>query len=263
MSQRLWLDGSASISLFARTYDDKISDRDDVKGSAIVGGGYRVSDRCSTSVHFSNARTHGVALDASVSGGNNVLTTYQMDAMLKLSVSRTFAILQNYMINANYQIYDYDEPRNTLTRIRRIDTALSESLFTFGFIRLDHNFFFQDRGSYTSAVEGGSRTYSVAQELYQQNLSVSLGVRPFEGIILSATQSLSNTRNFAGSGAETGNRNRWNLRLGGSVDRPLPAEMVLQGFVQHIGEYTETPANVPAADVIDYWIATVSLNKDF
>ena len=262
-SRRLWIDATGSIGLFSRLYDDQISDRDDVRGSGNVGGGYRVSARCSTTVHFSATRAHAVAIDPSASGGNNVQTTYQMDATLRLQATRSFLILQNYQLNANYQIYDYDELRNTLTRIRRIDTMLSDSLFSFGFIRLTHNFFFQDRGSYTRDEDLGSRTYSVAQELYQQNLSLTVGFRPFQGIVFTATQSLSNSRNYITSPAFDTNRNRWNLNVGATVDRPLPGDMTLQGSVQRIGEYTEMPGALPPVDVVDYWIASAQFSKDF
>jgi hypothetical protein len=262
ISSRLWLDGNGSVSIFSRQYDDGVSDRDDVRAFGSAGGGYRVSDRCSTSVHFSATRAHAVAIDPSASGGNNVNTTYQMDATLKLLITQTFTILQNYSLNASYQIFDYDEPRNTLTRIRRIDTNLSDSLFSFGSIRLTHNFFFQDRGAYSWEVEGGDRAYSVAQELYQQNLSATIGVRPFAGIVLTATQSLANTRNYITTPSIETNRNRWNLNLGATVDRPLPGEMTLQGMIQRIAEYTELP-NQPPIDVVDYWIASVQFTKDF
>jgi hypothetical protein len=204
-----------------------------------------------------------VAIAASASGGNNVQTTYQMDATLNLRVTPTFTVFQTYQINANYLIYDYDEPRNTLTRIRRIDTFLSDSLFSFCFVRLAHNFFFQDRGSYSRDEEGGNRTYSVAQELYQQNLSATLGVRPFQGIVLTATQSLANTRNYITSPPVDTNRNRWNLNLGATVDRPLPGDMTLQGTIQRIDEYTELPNGLPPIDVVDYWIAMVQFSKEF
>ncbi len=270
VSRRLWLDATGSVGLFSRQYRDSVgqsgvsvSDRDDVRGSGTVGAGYGVSERCTTTVHFSTVRAHAVAIDAKASAGNNVQTTYQMDAMLQLRVTRTLVIYQNYQLNANYQIYDYDEPRNTLTRIRKIDTVMSDSLFSFGFLRLTHNFFFQDRGAYTLDEEAGGRTYSVAQELYQQNLSLTAGVRPFEGIVFTATQSLANTRNYITSVALNTNRNRWNLNVGATVDRPLPGEMTLQGSIQRIGEYTERPGNLPPTDVVDYWIAAVQFTKDF
>jgi len=185
-----------------------------------------------------------------------------MDALLNVKVSKTLSVVQNYQINANYLIYDYDEPRNTLTRIRRIDTTLSDSMFSFGFIRLTHNFFFQDRGSYTRDAGQDARTYSVAQQLYQQNVGVTLGVRPVPGISLSATQSLANTRNYFPSGSST-NRNRWNLNLSGVVDRDLPGDMTLHGSVQHIGEYTERPSYLPSAEMVDYWLAGATFTKSF
>jgi hypothetical protein len=262
VTRRLWLDTTGSMSIFSRLYEDKISDRDDLRGYVNAGGGYVVSNACSTAVHFSINRSHAVAIDPKSSGGNNVQTSYQMDAVLKLQVSRTFSILQNYQINANYQIYDFDEPRNNLTRIRRIDTMLSDSIFSFAFVRLTHNFFFQDRGSYVRDAGEDQRQYSVAGRLYQQNVGVTLGVRPVRGITLSATQSLSNSRNYSPTGQGT-NMNRWNMNLGGVVDRELPGGMTLNGSVQHIGEYTEMQSPLPPENVVDYWLAGVTFTKAF
>lgn len=263
VTSRLWLDATGTLSLYSRQYEDKVSDRDDVRAYLNTGGGYRVSSRCSTTVHFSTTRSHAVAIDPSASGGNNVQTIYQMDAALRIQLSPSFSIVQYYQLNASYQIYDFDEPRNTLTRIRRIDTLLSDSLFSFGFVRLAHNFFFQDRGSFTSDVEGGDRTYSVASELYQQNLGVTVGVRPLKGIAFTATQSLSNTRQYFPTPSLNTNGNRWNLNLGATVDRELPGDMTLRGSVQHISEYGETPEPLPSANVVDYWLAGVTFTKDF
>lgn len=266
ITERLWLEGAGTMSLYSRRYDNPISDRDDLRGYANVGGGYLVSSRCSTAVHFSVTRSHAVAIDAVASGENNVQTSYQMDASLRLQVSRTFQILQNYQINANYFIYDFDfqEGRNSLTRIRRIDTVLTDSLFEFATLRLTHNFLAQDRGSYSRSEEDGQRRYGVSQESYVQNLSITLGVRPWQGILLTATQSLGNTRNyFYVPLAPVTNRNRWNLNLGASIDRTLPGDLVLQGTIQHIGEYTEADEKLPRRDDLDYWLAGATLQKSF
>ena len=210
---------------------------------------------------FTRRRKFTIAFESS--GGNNVQTTYQMDALVRLQASPTFSIYQNYQLNANYLIYDYDEKRNTLNRIRRIDTTLLDSLFSFATIRLTHNFFFQDRGAYRRASEDEPREYSVDQESYAQNLSIAVAIRLMNGVIAGATQSLGNTRNFFPSPALNTNRNRWNLNVGLTVDRELPGELRLNGVVQRIGEYTERPGPLPPLDVVDYWLAGVTLMKDF
>jgi hypothetical protein len=263
VSRRLWLDGAGSVSLFTRQYEDAKSDKDDVRGYLNAGGGYLVSQRCSTAVHFSVNRSHTVAIAFESSGGNYVQTTYQMDASLKLQASPTFAIYQNYQLNANYQIYDYDEDRNLLNRNRRIDTTLLDSLFSFAAIRLTHNFWFFDRGSYKRVADDGPREYSVNQESYAQSLTASVSVRLLSGVIANATQSLANSRTYVTNASANTNRNRWNLNLGLTVDRELPGELRLNGVVQRVGEYTEHPGPEPPLDVVDYWLAGVTIMKDF
>ena len=211
VSRRLWLDGTGSVSFFTREYVDtnevtNNTDKDDVRGYLNAGGGYLVSQRCSTTVHFSVNRSHAVAIGLAYSGTNSVLATYQMDAALRLQASRTLTISQNYMLNANYLIYDYDEKRNNLNRIRRIDTSLIDSLFDFASIRLTHNFFFQDRGAYTRPAENEPRTYQVDQELYAQNLTIAVSIRLLNGVVAGATQSLANSRSYFPNPALNTNR---------------------------------------------------------
>ena len=265
ITNRLWLDGTGTLSLFSRRYDDGVADKDDFRGYANVGGGYRVSSRCSTSVHFSATRTHAVSISARSSADNNLQTLYQMDASLRLQVSRTFQILQNYQLNANYFIYDFDirEGRNTLSRVRRINTVLSDSLFDFAVLRLTHNFLAQDFGSYSRTEDNGPRKYEVILDSYVQNLSLTADIRLMPGIVLVATQSLGNTRNYNYTPRSTTNTNRWNLNLGAQIDRVLPGEMLLQGSIQHIGEYTEAEGNLPVLNSSDYWLVGATLQKDF
>jgi hypothetical protein len=264
VSRRLWLDGGGAISLLSNQHDDVSLDSDKLLGNVTVGGGYLATQQCSTSVHFSVNRSHDVAISYLSSGGNNVRTTYQMDATVRLKASRTLTVLQNYLINANYAIFDYNENANTLNRIRRIDTTILDSLFSFAVIQLTHNFQFQDRGRYTRDSEGEPRAYAVAEETYAQSLNVGLSIRVANGVIAAATQSLANTRvHSATPGVNDTNRNRWNLNLGLTVDRELPGELRLNGVIQRIGEYTERPGPDPPQDVVDYWLAGVTLMKDF
>lgn len=276
LSRRLGIDGIASISLISRSYVNTPtdtaadrSDRDDQRLNVNVGGGYLVSRQCSTTVHFSVNRAHAVALSSASSANNNVQTSYNMDASLRLQVTRNFLVLQNYQLNAAYYVYDYpvSEGRNTLTRIRRIDTFMIDSLFPGVYLRLAHNFWYQDRGSYTSDGDGGNRLYDIATETYQQNLGVTLGVRPIHGVLLTVTESLANTKTYELSINTSTVRNRWNLNYGAIVDRELPAGIALTGSIQHISEYTEPPPGAPSGveptDEVDYWLAGAGLTKEF
>jgi len=206
-----------------------------------------------------------VAIDPSRSGNNNLQTSYQMDAQLKLGVTSRISVLQNYLLNAIYQIYDdaQAESKNVLSRIKRIDTTVGDSLFSFATLQLIHNYLFRDSGSYSRPAEGGDRLYNVGNETFQQSLGATLNVRPLEGIQLSVTQSLGNvTVNFPVSGARTIN-NRWNLTLGATVNRNLGASASLQGTVQHIGAYTERINPGDALGAEDDWLAGVTFHKDF
>lgn len=263
LSQRFSLDAAGTVSLTSYQYEDSVLDQDNARNYLSVGGGYRVSERCSTTVHFSRSQGHIVAIDASRSGNNSIQSTYQLDAQLKLGLGSRMSVSQNYLLNAVYQIYDFSESRNVLSRIRRIDTTLADSILPFTTLQLVHNFLFRDSGSFTRSSAGADRAYSVGSETYQQSVSASVNIRPASGVQMFVMQSLGNTRiKFPATKTESVD-NRWTLVLGATVNRPIMGNAILNGSVQHIGAYTErvNPGD-PLSDQDD-WIAGVTLTKDF
>jgi hypothetical protein len=265
VSSRLSLDAAGTVSLTSFQYVDSTLDQDNVRTYVNVGGGYVVSARCSTLVHFSTTQGHAVAIDAARSGSNNVQTTYQMDAALRLGVTRTLSITQDYLLNAVYQIYDnaQAEKRNVLSRIRRIDTTISDSIFSLATIRVTHNFLFRDSGSFTKPPGGSSREYNVGSEIYQQTLGATLAITFAAGVQVFATQSLSNTRNYFPATNGRTVDNRWNLAIGATVERTLMNGAALRGSAQHIGAYTESSSPFDPLNEQDDWIAGVTFHKDF
>jgi hypothetical protein len=265
LTRRLGVDAVGTVSLSSYQYADSVLDQDNLRSYLSLGGGYQVSAACSTTVHFSRNQGHVVAIDASRSGNNNVQSTYQLDATLRVGLGPKLAVSQNYLLNAVYQIYDAGaaESRNVLSRIRRIDTTFADSIFTFATLQFVHNFLFRDSGSYTRASPGEGRAYSVGSETYQQSVSAALNVRPAAGVQMFATQSLGDTKTrFPATGVKSVN-NRWTLALGATVNRTILGNANLNGTVQHVGAYTErqTPADVLQEQ--NDWIAGVTLTKDF
>lgn len=265
VSPRLGLDAFGSISLFSSHYQQAVLDQDNLRGYVNVGGVYVVSERCSTFVHFSATRTHTVAIDPSRSGNNNVQTTYQMDAALKLGLSPRFYVYQFYLLNAVYQIYDDEraDSKNVLSRIKRIDTTIIDSLFSFASIQVVHNFLFRDSGSFTRPSSGGGRLYQVGSETYQQSFGATLNVRPGPGVLVFVTQSLGNSKvRFPASGLRNID-NRWNLAVGATVDRSLPGNASIQGTAQHIGAHSERRKPGDPVYEQDDWLAGVTFQKSF
>jgi len=262
LSSKLSLDAVGTASLTTFQYVDSVLDQDNQRVYANGGGGYRVSDRCSTLVHFSVSRGHSVALDASRSANNNVQTTYQMDSSMKLGVTPRITISQLYLLNAVYQIYDFAaaESKNVLSRIRRIDTYVSDSLFTFATLQLNHNFLFRDFGTFSRPPGGADRLYRVFSHTYVQTVSATINVRPAYGMLLFATQSLSNTRVTQ---TETTVNNRWNLSLGATVQRTIMGNGDLNGTVQHIEAYDERMLPTDPRNSQSDWIVGVTLLKYF
>lgn len=263
LSSKLSLDAVGTASLTTFQYVDSVLDQDNQRVYANGGGGYRVSDRCSTLVHFSVSRGHSVALDPSRSANNNVQTTYQMDSSMKLGVTPRITVSQLYLLNAVYQIYDFTsaESKNSLSRIRRIDTYVSDSLFSFATLQLNHNFLFRDFGTFSKPPGGTDRLYHVFSHTYVQTVSATINVRPAYGMLLFATQSLSNTR-VTSTGPATIN-NRWNLSLGATIQRTIMGNGDLNGTVQHIEAYDARMLPTDPRNAQSDWIAGVTLVKYF
>lgn len=280
ISSRLWLDGMGSASLFSYqyVYPDTAppfeNDRDNARAAFNLGGGYRVSDRCSTTVHFSTERSHTVAVGAAASGNNAVQTNYQLNATLSLRPTRRLVIEQAYLMSAVYQIYDYLEERSILSRSKRIDTTVTDSLLPFLGLGLSHNFLFRDVGPFVREEPGSSRLFTATTETYQQNLAVKLGLKPASGVMAFATQNLANTRDYGLASKTKDVTNRWTLTVGGELRRELPGNANLEATVQRIGAHTERPPgcdgpNPPAScgsydrREEDYWLVTATLQKEF
>ncbi len=264
-SRRLGLDGTGSITLFSSQYLEAARDQDNVRSYVSVGGIYQVSERCSTFVHFSTTRSHTVAIAASRSGDNYVETTYQMDATLRLGLTTRISLLQNYVLSAIYHINDAEAAdfRNILSRIKRIDTTLADSLFPFATLQVTHNFLFRDSGSYVRSEPGANRLYHIGYEDYDETLTATVNMRPAEGALVFVSQSLLNSRAYFPSTETRDTSNKWNLTVGATVNRNLDGSSSLQGTVQHVGAYTERRNPGDQSDERRDWYAGVTFHKDF
>ena len=263
LSRRLSLDGFGNMNLQSSRYENPRGDQDILRRGASVGGGYLLASSCSTVVHFSVNRSQNVSIDPSASGSNNVQTTYQMNAALQYITTRSFSIRQNYLLSAEYKIFDYTERQNYLNRVRRIDTDFVDSLFSFAFLRLAHSFIYRDNGAYFRNTPADPRTYRVATETYEQTLAVTVGLQVVSGVRLIGTQSLLNQRNYDVPRGTVRVRNRFSLIGGAEVNRTLPGGSQIIGALRHIGGYEERMTPLPPPREENYWIAGVTFQKNF
>ena len=265
LNTRLGVDLTSNVSLTSYQYQDQTLDQDNLRTYANLGGVCVVSERCSTFVHLSASRGHSIAIDPTRSANNNVQTTYQVDSQIKFGLNSRINLYQSYLINAVYQIYDDEnaESRNVLSRIKRVDTTISDSLFTQVTFQLVHNFLFRDSGSFTRAAPDEAREYAVGNETYQQTLAATMNIYPAEGINLFATQSLGNLKTHLPVQNTRLVSNRWNLILGATVQRTIGGSALLQGSVQHINAYTERRKPDDPLNEQNDWIAGLTFHKEF
>ncbi len=266
MSPRLSLTGGTSVSLLSFQYTgrDTTGDEDNLRTYLNVGANYTISPRCSTQVHFSSSRGHVIKIDPTQSGNNNVQTTYMLDALLKVGLSRSLQVAQNYLFSAFYQINDSPslESRNSLNRNRRILTSVTDSLFPFASVQFVHDFNFRDSGTYSRPEGETVRRYNVASHLYVQSLAATLSMNPLRGIQLTISQILENSKTYRPDGPVDIN-NRWHLNIAGNVNREVSRGATLQGSVQHIGAYTERRATGGDLFQENTWVAGITFTKDF
>jgi hypothetical protein len=277
ISSRLALVGLGSASLYSYEYDfDRaanqnrsfsVDDRDIASAFGSLGLRFSVTPRCSTAVSFTANRSHDVSLDESRSSGNIATTVYQLNGSVWLPLERNLTISQNYAITATYRIFDYAETRNDLTRNFRINTTIADTLLPFAYLRLDHRYYFFDRGDFSPLDPVGDprgvRLYGVQQEQFQQTLEGTVGIRPAGGILLIAKQSLADTRNHDLVNDGRNRIQQWNLSLGLEVSRSFWDGAGLIGAVRHEGRYQNVQNNDASINREDNWIAGVTFQKDF
>ncbi len=268
---QLYLVGLGSASLFSYQYlvppgsnrTFSADDRDIASAFASVGFRFGITPRCSTSANFSVNRSHNVSIDETRSTGNIATTVYQINGGIRLPLTRDVTIGQTYVLSANYRLFDYDELRNDLTRNFRIETTVADTLSRFAYLRLDHRYYFFDRGDYTPITPGGPVGYGVSQEQFQQILEGTVGIRPIPGLLLLAKQSLADTRNHDILTDARTTTQQWNLNLGLEVNRSFWGGAGLIGSVRHESRYQNLSTMTESDNKEDHWIAGITFQKDF
>ena len=271
----LWLVGLGTATLNSYQYDFRKesladsartfskNDRDVASSFGNIGIRFGITPRCSTTVGFSVSKVHNVNLDASSSNGNLSTTTYQLNGALRLPLHRNLSIGQDYIITATYRIFDFNEDANDLNRVFRIDTSIADTLFPFAFIRLDHEYYFFDRGDFTPVEPGGPNAYGVAQEQVQQTLAGTVGFRPRAGVTFVVKQKMADTENRDLVSLVNQGGQQWNLSMGLEVNRSFWKGAGLTGAVRREEQY-QTRSNLAGTiQKKGYWLAGLSFQKEF
>jgi hypothetical protein len=260
---RLYLTGLGSATLNSYRYIAAEDDRDIASAFGSAGLRFALTPRCSTSANFAVSRTHNVSIDETRSSGNLAQTVYQLNGALRMPLSNTLSVWQDYVLSATYRMFDYTEDLDDLSRNFRIDTIVADTLFPFAYLRLDHRYNFFDRGDFTPLDEGGPRLYGVQQKQYQQTLEGTIGVRPIAGIIFVVKQSLADTDNRNIVDKTTVGTRQWNLSLGLEVNRSFWDGAGITGAIRRESKYQNVSAGGPSINEEDHWLAAVQFQKDF
>jgi len=268
----LWLVGLGSATLNSYRYDltpqdgartISRNDRDVVSSFGNVGMRFGLTPRCSTAVGFSVNKVHNISLDSTSSKGNLATTIYQLNGALRLPLRRNLTIGQDYIFTATYRFFDFDEVKNDLSRVFRIDTSMADTLFPFAWIRLDHHFYFFDRGDFRPVEPGGPEAYGVAQEQAQQTLEGTVGIRPRAGVTLVVKQSMTDTENHDLVNQSSQGAEQWNLSLGLEVNRSFWNGAGISGAIRREERYQTRSQLDGVLFKESHWLAGVTFQKDF
>jgi hypothetical protein len=139
----------------------------------------------------------------------------------------------------------------------------ADTLSRHAYLRLDHRYYFTDRGDFTPLKNGGPRFYGVSQEQFQQIMEGTVGIRPVPGVLLVAKQSLADTRNHDIITERRTTTQQWNLSLGLEVNRSFWDGAGLIGAVRHESRHQNLSTRGRSVNEEDNWIAGVTFQKEF
>jgi len=271
---RLWLVGlgSATLSSYRYLFTPSASDsgrtfspddRDVASAFGSFGARFAVTPRCSTAANFSASRTHNVAIDALQSAGNIATTVYQLNGSIRLPLRRNLSIGQDYIVTATYRAFDYNEENDGLSRNFRIETTVSDTLFPFAYLRLDHRYYFFDQGEFSPIAPGGPRLYGVSFEQAQQTLEGTIGVQPMPGVRLEVRQSVADIENRSLVGGTRQGTDQWNLSLRLDVNRSFWNGAGLTGSVRREERFQNLSGKYGSVGGENNWIASITFQKEF
>jgi hypothetical protein len=192
--------GLSAISDFTSTvYDDKKAnprDRDRLSNRVALDANYDPYANVSTNLggEFSEERT--AYLRAEESANNRTMTKYRVYGRYDVTTRYAIAISQNYDVGAVYTIYVYGGgANNSLVRNSNVSTSFRIPVTPALGLNLDHNYRYQDQGSYRE--EGSTGRYGLAAANESNTLRVGLRYALGKGLNLNIGQAYSVQSNWS------------------------------------------------------------------
>jgi hypothetical protein len=192
--------GLSAISDFTSTvYDDKQAnprDRDRLSNRVALDANYKPYTHVSTTLggEFSEERT--AYLRAEESANNRTTTKYRVYGRYDLTTRYAIVISQNYDIGAVYTIYVYGTgANNSLVRNSNVSTSFRIPVTPALGLNLEHNYRYQDQGSYREA--GSKGRYGLAAANESNTLRVGLRYALVKGLNINIGQAYSVQSNWS------------------------------------------------------------------
>lgn len=165
------------VSVF---YDDKATnpkDRDRLSNRLNLDVSYSPRDNITTKLGGEFSEEQSVYVKAASSANNRTTRKYRLSGTYDIKKFYDMGISQTYDIAAVYTYYHFGESENTLVRNSNVQTRFRVPI-TWGLaLTLQHDYKFQDQGSYRK--EGSMRLYgrSAEKESHVLNIGVNYTLR--------------------------------------------------------------------------------------
>jgi hypothetical protein len=181
---------SALSDLSSATYDDKQSnprDRDRLSNRVALDANYKPYERVSTRFGSEFSEEYSVYLRAEESANNRTTTRYRVYGTYDLNTLYGVSISQTYEVGAVYTIYRYSGDDNSLVRNSNVSTSFRIPVTPALGLNLDHNYKYQDQGSYRE--EGNVGKYGRAAANRSNSMGITLHYTILRAISLNMRQS--------------------------------------------------------------------------
>jgi hypothetical protein len=124
---------------------------------------------------------------AAASANNSTTRKYRVSGRYSVKTIRKINITQNYDLSAVLTYYHFGESKNTLVRSSNVQTRFAVPIYRGLKASINHNYKFQDQGSYLEV--GGTRSYGRSSESETHTLRLGCDYRLGKFLTIAVNQS--------------------------------------------------------------------------
>jgi hypothetical protein len=171
-------------------YDDKIAtpkDRDRLSNRVSMDLNYNPREKITMKLGGEFSEEQSVYVKAAASANNSTTRKYRVSGRYQVKTVRNISITQTYDLSAVFTYYHFGESKNTLVRSSNVQTRFGIPIYRGLKANLNHNYKFQDQGSYLEV--GGRRSYGRSAETESHTLRLGCDYKLGQFLTVAVNQS--------------------------------------------------------------------------